>query len=367
LSKEFFVTRLSSFRRRRALVVSAAALLALTACGAPAEPDAPPPVTVTPTVEESRTTPPEPEIGAIVWPLTGDPAADVAEIANRPALAVKVENTSAARPQAGLEDADIVWETVVEFSVPRFIAVFHKNSPEKIGPIRSVRPMDAAIIAPMGGILAASGGQAGILRLVRDAETQLLTHDAGMPGFYRSSARSAPHNVFSSAEDLWNQGSKSRTSPPPVQFVAAPDAATATAAATGADTASISLRMGQGRPVWQWDAGSATWLRSEGSVPAVSEAGERLAAVNVVVLSVEPYNSGFRAQGRTPVPNLRLEGAEGKALVAQGGKTIEATWTKGDLADPIKLVDADGEPVLLAPGNTWVEMMPITDGAYELS
>lgn len=358
------MTRLSSFRRRRALVVSAAALLALTACGAPVEPDAPPPVTVTPTAEESRTTPPEPEVGAIAWPLTGIP---VDEVPARSSLAVKVENTSAARPQAGLEDADIVWETVVEFSVPRFIAVFHTNSPEKIGPIRSVRPMDAAIIAPMGGILAASGGQGGILRLVRDADSQLLTHDGGNAGFYRSSARSAPHNVYSSAADLWEQASKKRQTAPPEQFAFASDAASATAAAAGADTSSIALRMGQGRPVWQWDADSATWLRSEGSVPAVSEAGERLAAVNVVVLSVQPYNSGFRAQGRTPVPNLRLEGEEGTALVAQGGKTIEATWTKGDIADPIKLVDADGKPVLLAPGNTWVEMMPTNEGSYELS
>ncbi len=358
------MTRLSPFRRRRALVVSAAALLALTACSAPVEPDAPPPVTVTPAVEESRTTPPEPELPPLVWPLTGIPAEEVAE---RPALAVKVENTSAARPQAGLEDADIVWETVVEFSVPRFIAVFHTSSPEKIGPIRSVRPMDAAIIAPMDGILAASGGQGGILRLVRDAGTQLLTNDAGKAGFYRSSARAAPHNVYSSAEDLWEQGSKSRTSPPPAQFAAALDAASATAATAGADTTSISLRMGQGRPAWQWDADSATWLRSEGSAPAMSEAGDQLAAVNVVVLTVEPYSSGFRAQGRASVPNLRLEGEEGKALVAQGGKTIEATWTKDKISDPIKLVDADGKPVLLAPGNTWVEMMPTNEGSYELS
>lgn len=355
----------STTLRRRALVVTAVATLALAACSAPAEPEQPPAVTVTPTPQETRTAAPEPVVPEvpITWPLTG---VEVDEVAERPSLAVKVENTSAARPQAGLEDADIVWETVVEFSVPRFIAVFHSKKPEKIGPIRSVRPMDATVIAPMGGMLAASGGQGGILRMVRDAGSQLLTNDAGDGGFYRSSERYAPHNVYSSAKDLWAQADDGLTAPPPAQFAYAEDAAGATAAGAGESTASISLRMGQGRPAWAWDAASGTWLRSEGSSDAVSEAGERLTAVNVVVLTVEPFDSGYNAQGGAMVPNLRLEGEKGKALVATGGKTIKARWTKGKVGKPIELVDADGEPLLLAPGNTWVELMPTNEGSYEL-
>ena len=353
----------TSTRRTRALALPVAALLALAACSEPVQPDAPPPVTVTPEVAENRSTPPVPEAEPIVWPLTGEV---VEAVEDRPALAVKVENTSAARPQAGLEDADIVWETVVEFSVPRFIAVFHSKSPDLIGPIRSVRPTDATIIAPMEGILAASGGQGGILRMVRNRGSQLLTHDAGAGGFYRQSGRAAPHNVFSSAEDLWSQAAKKRTVPP-AQFAYADDAATATAQASGDDASSVSLRMGAGRPSWEWDADSATWLRSEGTAPAVSVAGERLAAVNLVVLTVRAFDSGFNAQGGAMVPDLRLEGEEGPALVAQGGKTVEVTWRKGDVGDPIELVDADGNPVLLAPGNTWVEMMPTNEGSYDVS
>lgn len=355
----------STTLRRRALFVTAAAALALTACSAPVEPEQPPAVTVTPTAEETRTAAPEPVVPEvpITWPLTG---VEVDEVKERPSLAVKVENTSAARPQAGLDKADVVWETVVEFSVPRFIAVFHSKSPDKIGPIRSVRPMDAAIIAPHGGILAASGGQGGIRTMIREAGSQILTNDAGHGGFYRASNRAAPHNVYSSAKDLWSQAKKDRVSPPAAQFAFAVDAATATAAASGEKAKSISLRMGQGRPAWSWDGDSDTWLRSEGSADAVTDEGDRLSAVNVVVLEVKAYDSGFNAQGGAMVPNLRLEGEEGKALVLQGGKSIEATWTKGKVDEPITLVDADGEPVLLAPGNTWVEMMPTNEGSYEL-
>ena len=85
-----------------------------------------------------------------------------------------------------------------------------------------------------------------------------------------------------------------------------------------------------------------------------------------MVLTVTPYDSGWNAQGGAMVPNLRLEGEEGKALVAQGGKTIEGTWKKGKIGKAIQLFDAAGEPLLLAPGNTWVEMMPTNEGSYEL-
>lgn len=348
----------------RLVAAGAVAVLALGACSAPepVEPPTPPAVTVTPSPSESRAAAPEPELPPTVWPLTGEL---VDKIPERPALAVKVENTSAARPQAGLEDADIVWETVVEFSVPRFIAVFHSKTPGKIGPIRSARPMDAAVVAPLGGLLAASGGQGGILNMARKAGSQVLTNDAGHGGFYRSSARRAPHNVYSSAEDLWKQADEKRDAPPAQQFEYAEDAESATVAVAGEDAKKLSLRMGQGRPSWTWDAKSSTWLRSEGSVDSLSEDGKRLSAVNVVVLSVTPFDSGYNAQGGAMVPNLRLEGERGKAWVATGGKVVEARWAKDKEDDPFVLT-LKGEPLLLAPGNTWVELMPTNEGSLEI-
>src|SRR3954447_25443220 len=89
------------------------------------------------------------------WPLTGVP---VDAVPSRPALAVKIENSIDARPQTGLNAADIVWEEVVEGGITRFVAVYHSTLPEEIGPVRSVRPMDPAVAAPLHGLLAFSGG-----------------------------------------------------------------------------------------------------------------------------------------------------------------------------------------------------------------
>ena len=119
-------------------------------------------------------------------------------------------------------------------------------------------------------------------------------------------------------------------------------------------------------PSWVWNAKSATWLRSEGSAPAMSAAGKQLAATNVIVVEVESFNSPFKAQGGAPVPDLRLRG-KGKAVVASGGKSIKVTWSKKDTGSPLELTDKAGKPVELAPGNTWVELMPKATGTYALN
>lgn len=133
--------------------------LALVGCSGDPEPqETPSPVVQGPTIDPDKQPVPTPSV-APVWPLTGVAVKGTAK--ERPALAVKIENTSAARPQTGLEDADVVWETIVEFQVSRFVAVYHSHTPAEIGPIRSVRPMDPLILAPTNGLLAFSGGQRG--------------------------------------------------------------------------------------------------------------------------------------------------------------------------------------------------------------
>ena len=90
-------------------------------------------------------------------PLTGlpDPSGDSLK---RPAASLKVENTPDARPQGGLDQADVVYEEVVEGGITRLVAIFNSHVPDVIGPVRSVRAMDPDIVWPLGGLFAFSGG-----------------------------------------------------------------------------------------------------------------------------------------------------------------------------------------------------------------
>lgn len=356
---------LRSRRRVGGAAALALATLALAACSAgPVE--EPPPVSVTPSVEPSRTAPPSPTTPPepIVWPLTG---VEVAEVPARPAIAVKIENSHVARPQKGLDQADMVWETIIDFDVSRLVAVFHSQVPEDIGPIRSVRPMDMAITKPLGGPLVFSGGQEGILAMVKQAGIQGMNNDYAAPGMYRSKAHKAPHNVYGSVQTFIDNADGDHNKPPQPQFAFAKDAAKASAAVSGTPATTLAFDLSsQADPAWTWDAATGTWLRSEGSTPATVESGARIAATNVVAIVANHPNSGFGAQNGAPVPTYDLVG-DGTGFVATGGKVVQVTWHKGALEQPIQLTAADGTPVTLAPGNTWIELVPAKTGSYTLS
>ncbi len=348
-------------RARLGAALVAVLALGLTGC-AQEEPEQPAPVTVTPTIEASRTTPPEPVV-PVVWPLTG---VETDEVPERPAVAVKIENSHIARPQTGLDQADLVWETIIDFDVSRLVAVFHSEQPEGIGPIRSVRPMDMAIAAPLGGPLVYSGGQSGILALVPKAGIQGMNFDWGAAGMYRVSFRAAPHNVYGDVATFVANADDDHSDPPPEQFAFARRAAQATAVLDGSEAATISMRLStQSFPSWAWDESSSTWLRSEDGTPAVVADGDRIGATNVVMVVAPHPDSGFNAQLGAPVPTYDLVG-DGSGWVATGGKVLEVTWSKAAADEPLQLTTADGEDVLLAPGNTWIELVPEGTGSVDV-
>ncbi|WP_413452063.1 DUF3048 domain-containing protein [Georgenia phoenicis] len=339
-------------RRFAALAITA---LALTACSATAPPEAPPAATPAPTPSPTPTPEPVP-----TWPLTGLPAADAPELV---AVAVKIENTAMARPQTGLEDADVVWEEMVEGGITRFNAVYHSQQPEIVGPIRSVRPMDAGIVAPLGGPQVISGGQWLFLDQVAEAGVQLISFDNGDDGFYRSADRRAPHNVYGYLAELRAQAEA--TEPPEEQFAFAADAAEATAAVEGEPASALRLTFPQSWPGWTWDAAAGRWLRDEAGTPATAVTGEVLGAENVVVMRVDVVASAGRDQRGDAVPETVMTGT-GEALVASGGRTLVARWSKPAVDAPVELTTADGNTVTLTPGTTWVELVPTDRGAVDI-
>jgi hypothetical protein len=350
--------------RSGAAALLTALALAVAGCSSPQEPpqEPPSPVTQGPTISPDKAPAPVPVIPPS-WPLTGV----AGEPAVRPSLAVKIENTAVARPQTGLEQADVVWETIVEFDVSRFIAVYHSQVPAEVGPIRSVRPMDPVILAPMHGLLAFSGGQQGILDLVAASGVQMISHDAGAPGMYRVRDRAAPHNVYGTPTTFWAQADADHQAAPGEQFTFARSADRSVAVATGTPASTLAFRLSSASsPTWTWDGGGGVWLRAEGATPATARSGARLSAVNVVSITAEHPNSGFGAQGGAPVPTYALVG-EGDGVVATGGKTVAVRWKKESDSAPMRLFTTDGKPADLAPGNTWVELVPAGSGSLTVS
>ena len=337
---------------RAAAALIAAAGLALSAACAPQ---------ATPAAAAAPTTPaPPPPPPTYPWPLTG---VETTDPVHRPALAVKIENSVDSRPQSGLNAADMVWEEVVEGGITRFVAVYHSTLPPEIGPIRSVRPMDAAIAAPLRGLFAFSGGQRPFVDAVTSAGMQVVSHDAGAGGFYRNQSRYAPHNVYANPADFLAQADPAHSADPIEQFRTATAADQPSAPAVGTPAVLLDLKLsGAGRPTWTWSPPESAWLRAEGPTPATQADGQQLRATNVVVLRVDVVNTRYTDPAGNPVPETAMVGG-GEALVATGGHTLPATWSKASEGDRVVLTDAHGAPILLAPGTTWVELVPKATGA----
>ncbi|MET0975279.1 MAG: DUF3048 domain-containing protein [Leifsonia sp.] len=299
--------------------------------------------------------PPEPTQLA---PLRGTtvPAGSV----QRPSLAAKIDNHEEARPQVGLERTDIVFEELVEGGLTRYVAVWQSDVPDLIGPVRSIRPMDPDIITPLGGLVAYSGGQEMFVDMMMATPVQNLVFDYDDTGlFYRYDAHDSPHDVILHATDAVSRNAS--IAPPVQQYAYASGVDTATATLDGTPTSNIAVTFSSSRfPNFTWDAATGSWLRNQEGAPDLDANGAQLRATNVVTMRVD-------IDGRYGyVPKTVMIGS-GTATVSTGGRTVAATWSKADAASPIRFVDANGTAIRLAPGNTWIELVPNGEGSVTIT
>mgnify|MGYP000269951393 CR=1 FL=1 len=334
--------------------ISTAALLALTGCSAlpPAPND--PSNSATPTPVQ------------VVAPLTGETylSTDNAWLAG-PAIMAKIDNVEAARPQASLNQTDVVFDEMVEGGLTRLVAIWHSKIPVQLGPVRSVRPMDPDIASPFGGIICYSGGQGAFVRAMNDTPVfnATETNQQGKHTFKRVTDRFAPHNVMISAQHL--QGQHTELTPPASPFDFAAKASEASAAVSGKAVTGFSVKFPAATATWRYSAAKGVWLRDADGKPQLDAVDKsQLQAVNVVVIPVE-IDRSYTDPKYGFVPRSLLVGT-GKAYIFTGGKMLEATYSKAGKTAPIKLLDASGAPIKLAIGNTWFELQPKDVGSLKV-
>ncbi|WP_198165964.1 DUF3048 domain-containing protein [Agromyces laixinhei] len=282
-------------------------------------------------------------------PLRGTPA-DAAAMAH-PSLAAKIDNHEAARPQIALNRTDLVFEELVEGGITRYVAIWHSDIPDEIGPVRSIRPMDPDIASPFGGIIAYSGGQEQFVEMMMATPLVNVVFDYDDTGlFFRGDERPGPHDVILRSAEAVSRNSS--LAPPPPQFAYGSADPLAAPALVATPTSRIDLVFSDARfPAWEWDAAASVWLRSQEGALDLESSAERVRATNVVTLRVGiDWSYG-------EVPKTVMIGS-GEAWVSVAGRTAHGTWAKDAADTPITLTADDGSPLRLAPGNTWVELVP---------
>jgi hypothetical protein len=344
---------------RRTFLAGLAAAPVLSACGGGDDDDA---AASTTTEEPSTTEAPSTTTTAppLLAPLLGVPFGGDPAILQRPALIIKINNVDTssareqARPQQGLNQADMVFEERTEGGITRFAAVFHSTDSDPVLPVRSARLTDIDITSMFNRpLFANSGGNSGVMQSVRDANLVPVGHsDVGSGVYYRVEGRVAPHNLATSTQALYALAPEGML-PPPVFF----KYREAGAAPTGGTAArGVRVEYGGGTaqaPVqheWVDSASGGGWARTQRDTPHVDTEGVRIAPANVAVQFI-PYDN-----------NRGNLGGSGEAWVFTGGQVIQGTWHRPDLTQPTIWKDATGAEILFAPGRTWI-LLPPAGGA----
>ena len=291
------------------------------------------------------------------WALTGLPRPQGAVAG--PALAIKVDNAPAARPQSGLNQADLVFECLVEGGLSRFLAVYQSQATDLVGPIRSARPVDAALLRALnGGIFAYSGAAEGEIAPVRATSTAfLLSNDRSPAPFLRLRSRTAPQNVYANTANLRAGAERlgaQEPAPAPL-FRYGPPAA----GAVGTTDAAIVVGS-QSTSRWIWQGTS--WSRAESGSAHLLADGAPVTAKNVVVLHVKVTGSGIRDAAGNEDPYVLATGS-GRAEILRDGVLQRGTWSRPKLASPYAFTSDGGAAMTLTPGATWVELVPTTGSA----
>jgi hypothetical protein len=289
----------------------------------------------------------------VLCPLTGEEAAQEKQAA-RPALAVKIENISDSRPQAGLQQADIVYEQQVEGGITRFIAIYQCNNTSRLGPVRSARFVDPNILVQYGSPMFAYSGA--IPEVINDVAATGTIQDIGydsMPDLYvEDPSRSAPHNIYASTTALYPAGKRSAGAPEPVfeydeEVPGRPGSKKAT---------SIHLPFsGDADVIWTYRKAQNDYVRAHGTTPHTMEDGEQVSTTNIVVMEVELRDTGVLDPAGNPSPEVVVIGT-GTAYVLRDGRVIEGTWDRRTEDELITFTSKSGETIKLAPGRTWVEL-----------
>ena len=293
-------------------------------------------------------------------PLTDLPARG-GVVPRRPALLVKIGNEpEGARPQSGLNEADIVFDTPAEGFIMRYVAVYQCNTASSIGPIRSVRWVDYRMIAPEFGksILAFAGGINPNLDAVASdnawlSGANLLESPADAAGV-RITSRVPPDNLYTSTAALYGLFKNETTPPGPIfAFSDAPskDATPAT---------SIGINFSTGTDVvWNWDAHTGTWLHTYSGAPDVDAFTNQQVSTTNIVVEIVHYQIGpyAESQGGSGDIESDLLGS-GPGYILRNGTSVKVTWHRSNNLDGPTFTDASGKAVDLAPGRTWVEIVP---------
>ena len=269
---------------------------------------------------------------------------------SRPAAVVKIDNHPRALPQWGLNHADVVYEELVEARLTRFAAIFHSTDADVVGPVRSARTGDFALLSNLNRpIFVNSGANDYTARALRRVDAIAIIDGAAIAKgvFERSPEKNAPHNLITDTARIYAAGAaEGRTPPKYFRFRAEGEPLSRGTAASGVD-----VDYGQIKASYRWDAAAGGWARTQNGNDHTDFDGVRIAPENVIVQFVRYRQSP--ADAATPEPVLT---GGGEAWIFSDGMLVRGTWERLSELDVTVFRSDNALIVPLTPGRTWISL-----------
>lgn len=273
---------------------------------------------------------------------------------NGPTLVVKIDDTSSARPQIGLEDADVVYIEQVEGGLTRLAAIFSSVIPQNIGPVRSARISDIDILSQYGKVVFAySGAQAALLSVIANSNLWDYGAQRQSPTIYtRDPNRSAPYDMVLRADLLLE---KAKSDQREISNSKSVGWSFGDAPAGGVAIDSVSLRWPASKYEATWSKTEKRWLLSNGGVANFAAGGKQLGPTTLVIQSVEMSDSSYRASDGSYTPLSETVGT-GTGYILRDGRSFKANWSRPRAETGTTWTLTDGSEVKFAAGSVWVAL-----------
>lgn len=272
---------------------------------------------------------------------------------NNQILVVKVDDTKQARPQVGLEDADVIYVEQVEAGLTRIAALYSSHLPDLIGPVRSARISDIELFAQFGRVgLAYSGAQSKMRPVIAGANIENLSAEINPPSIYtKDPSRVGPVNMILKPSLLLeraNAKAKTKIDLPirsPWSFGDAPSEQVVTTTAK--------IKWPNARYELRWDEVRKQYLTYFNGEANLSAAGEQLGADTAIIqlVSIAPSIYGDKFGGVTPFSKTT---GSGKAIMLRDGFRYEITWKRDLATDVTTWLTKDGKVANFKPGKVWI-------------
>lgn len=272
-------------------------------------------------------------------------------------IVIMFDNFYAARPQAGLEKADIIYEILAEGLITRYMAVYHGDYPDHVGPVRSTRPyfvLKALEFDPyyvhVGGSMQALSD----IKKFRMADIDGLTSGA----YWREKHKKAPHNVYTSAEALLKEAKRFGYSQS-VNFdfmdfndtISIPEGDDAIEITFVYKEPNQTDKIGYATS-YKYNDEEKRYYRYTNGKPHLDEASKiHLSCTNILVQYAK--TTVIDNEGRLQIDLI----TSGSGRYYTAGKYQDVTWKKVDASSPTLFYSKDGNEIVLNPGVTWIQVV----------